>query len=467
MEFKNARKKSSRPDPEEVISLLLRETSGDSDWLWETDDQRRIVNPSRKMRDFFESDTLSGKLLLEAAAGQCWHSGNFSTGLRDLADAFIKNERFQDLILPVVRSSGETWVEISGNPRFNSKGDLLGYLGVMSDITSARESANRLSKLARYDAATGLPNRQLTIDAIDSANFERMSNGTISAVAGIVIPGLATIKTELGVRKSELKVREIAETLRIFPNNNVFLSLIGPGEICVVFRDASQRDFDINKYLSSMIYIIQSSHKDADQFVKDISYGIEYFSDDLLTADHIINAAFERAYENSKLFRPKSHTPPASAGRELHSHRPDPHVKARAILEDAISAREGVRHLLSEMKWRLHNGGSDQNDLDNIAKLAELESALSDLISSAQSGTVPKNKIKLVRKLSSLVFSFCADTGHLMVAGLKPLAASAPIAFGTLMLLYQVCEPATASILAPGGALAVVAGYFSLNLKKD
>lgn len=139
---------------------------------------------------------------------------------------------------------------------------------------------------------------------------------------------------------------------------------------------------------------------------------------------------------------------------------------AQFVLSLAPAALEGVRSLLGEQEQRLHNYPPSAIEQISLQALRELDMALAELLESAEEGGKLKRITATVRRLYDKVFSFAADTGELCVAGLKPLLASAPAAWGTWTLLGLICNPVTFATLGPIAAAAVTGGYFGLELKR-
>ena len=68
---------------------------------------------------------------------------------------------------------------LSGNPIFDERGRFLGFRGIGTDLTEQRRSEQEISRLARFDSLTGLPNRALMRQTLDEAlrNAARRQKG--------------------------------------------------------------------------------------------------------------------------------------------------------------------------------------------------------------------------------------------------------------------------------------------------
>jgi len=61
------------------------------------------------------------------------------------------------------------WIRNDGNPRYDSQGAFIGYIGFCMDITQQKAVEEQIRNLAYFDALTGLPNRRLLLDRLEQA----------------------------------------------------------------------------------------------------------------------------------------------------------------------------------------------------------------------------------------------------------------------------------------------------------
>ena len=125
----------------ETVSLLLREFEETSaDWLWQTDNSRRLVHVSPRLAFAIgaPADQLEGIPLLQALSGDAWETGNFPKSLHDMAERMKRRESFSNLIVPVT---------IDGTPRsVSGRGN-----GLMSSVIAAlAESGGPIMDIVDY-----------------------------------------------------------------------------------------------------------------------------------------------------------------------------------------------------------------------------------------------------------------------------------------------------------------------------
>lgn len=144
----------------DLIGLLLHDfEEAASDWLWRTDADGRIVSglPRFDADQVLRSGNRAPDLLQLFEKGQA---------ANELAHRIAAEASFSD---HEVRLSGEgsvRWVSLTGKPRYEN-GTFAGYQGVASDITTARESAERVEYMATHDSLTGLGNRCTLMRALE------------------------------------------------------------------------------------------------------------------------------------------------------------------------------------------------------------------------------------------------------------------------------------------------------------
>ena len=85
---------------------------------------------------------------------------------------------FSDVVVRAASDEDIHW-SLSGNPIFDDAGRFLGFRGIGTDLTEQRRSEQEISRLARFDSLTGLPNRALMRQTLEEAlrNASRRQKG--------------------------------------------------------------------------------------------------------------------------------------------------------------------------------------------------------------------------------------------------------------------------------------------------
>jgi diguanylate cyclase (GGDEF)-like protein len=326
---------------DETVSLLLREfEEEDGDWLWETDSARRIVRASPRFARSVHLDPvkINGMPLLQALAGAHWESGDFSSGLRVLADKLKNREPFRDILLPVQVGEAERWFALAASPRHDDDGTFIGFRGVGSDVTAQRESADKINRMARYDMLTGLPNRLHLNEQLGRAMAEAEKWGTRCAFMMIDLDRFKAVNDSLGHPVGDRLLGRVSERLGQLVSDNEVVGRLGGDEFAVVVRDASDTA-RVEKLAQAIIEILSRPYEvDAHTLYIGASVGVAIGPRDGRTAEMLIRSA------DLALYRSKD-----AGGGVFHTYEPQLHVKAeeRRVLEMALrqALEKGEMHL--------------------------------------------------------------------------------------------------------------------------
>jgi len=327
---------------DETLSLLLREgeRDGEADWLWEIDAQRRVAraNPRFSKSLGLDPKAINGMPFLQVLAGQTWEDGNFAAGLRDLAERLKTREPFHDLLLPVIVHGEERWWEMSASPRHDDAGMFIGFRGVGSDVTEARKSADQISKMARFDTLTGLPNRLLLNETLARAMGEAEKWGSRCAFMMIDLDRFKAVNDTLGHPVGDRLLMRVSERLKHLMSENEMVGRLGGDEFAVVVRDATDTA-GIERLAQAIIDTVSRPYEiDQNTLFIGASVGLAVGPRDGRTAEMLIRSA------DLALYRSKD-----TGGGAFHCYEPQLHMAAeeRRVLEIALrgAVENGEMHL--------------------------------------------------------------------------------------------------------------------------
>ncbi len=326
----------------EVVSLLLREfDDSGGDWMWQTDASKCLthVSPRFAFALGMESESLETKPLLQILAGDAWEAGNFTAGLRELAERLKKRESFSDLILPVKIGNESHWWELSASPRYDDRGTFLGFRGVGSDVTAQRKSADKINHMARFDTLTGLPNRLQITEALGEAMAEADRWRGKCAFMMIDLDRFKAVNDTLGHPVGDRLLTRVAERLRSIMSGKDMCGRLGGDEFAVVLADAN----DINRVTRVARQIIDtlSQPYEIDQHTLYIgaSVGTAIGPRDGRSVEMLIRSADLALYRSKDM-----------GGGSFHFYEPQLHVHAeeRRVLEIAL------RKALERNEFQVH-----------------------------------------------------------------------------------------------------------------
>ncbi len=326
----------------EVVSLLLREfDDSGGDWMWQTDASKCLTHVSPRFAYALgvEPEALETKPLLQILAGESWEAGNFSAGLRELAEKLKRRDSFSDLILPVTVAGEAHFWEMSASPRYDERGSFLGFRGVGSDVTAQRRSADKINHMARFDTLTGLPNRLQVTEALGEAMAEADRWRGRCAFMMIDLDRFKQVNDTLGHPIGDRLLTRVAERLQALMNDKDMCGRLGGDEFGVVVRDAS----DTHKLQRLARNIIETLSKpyEVDQHTLYIgaSVGTAIGPRDGRSVEMLIRSA------DLALYRSKDEGGGAHNAYEPQLHA---HAEERRVLEIAL------RQALEKKQFHIH-----------------------------------------------------------------------------------------------------------------
>lgn len=114
-----------------------------------------------------------------------------------------------------------------------------GWVATYEDVTERRRSQERLSHMARHDALTGLPNRVLFREHMDSV-LPRVRRGSSAAVLYLDLDGFKGVNDTLGHPAGDELLRMVARRLGDNTRETDLVARLGGDEFAIIQVDAEQ-----------------------------------------------------------------------------------------------------------------------------------------------------------------------------------------------------------------------------------
>ena len=151
--------------------------------------------------------------------------------------ALIQNHQEFAIEVGFEKDGGITWSIIEASVLHDSKGDVYGYMGAISDITDLKNAQLKMENLAFYDPLTNLSNRRLFKDRLIKAVSESKRRGTFAALLFLDLDQFKRINDSLGHDAGDQLLIEVARRLEGSVRETDTVSRIGGDEFTVLLGD--------------------------------------------------------------------------------------------------------------------------------------------------------------------------------------------------------------------------------------
>jgi diguanylate cyclase (GGDEF)-like protein len=210
--------------------VLEFENSGRG-WFWETNAEGTLSYVSQQLSDDFEcdpSDLLGRQFVDLMSVDSDAHEERKTLGFH-LSARFP----FSDVVVRAASDRDIHW-SLSGNPIFDERGRFLGFRGIGADLTEQRRSEQEITRLARFDSLTGLPNRAMMRQTLDEAlkNAARRQKGC--ALFLIDLDRFKNVNDTLGHPVGDALLRQVAQRLTSVMGDHGQIGRLGGDEFKAV-----------------------------------------------------------------------------------------------------------------------------------------------------------------------------------------------------------------------------------------
>lgn len=244
---------------ERLVREFEQQSAG---WFWEADEHGRLRYISDKVARLLcaPGDSVIGlplTTLFHTAEGE-------DAGGRTLAFHLSSRTAFSDLPVCSTRSPDHHW-SISGRPILDRLGHPLGYIGHGSDLTEKRRAEAEITRLALFDALTGLANRQRMQLVLQQKLSQSAATYRPTTLFLMDLDRFKAVNDTLGHPAGDELLKQVASRLLQCVRDTAVVGRLGGDEFQIVMSNTDDRHAiaaladEIIQSLSQPYYIADTS----------------------------------------------------------------------------------------------------------------------------------------------------------------------------------------------------------------
>jgi diguanylate cyclase (GGDEF)-like protein/PAS domain S-box-containing protein len=205
---------------------------------------------------------------------------------------------FRDFEVARALPDGNTrYFSVSGQPRYDSQGNFLGYRGVGRDVTEIALARERIASLAYSDPLTGLANRISLSPALEQAIERARRQGAKLAGVFLDLDGFKQINDRHGHAAGDAFLVEVAQRLRRNVRASDLVARLGGDEFFVMLEGV-QDLAGVERVVVKIIDALRRPYPGIGEATRRVSatLGISIFPDDAPDATTLVEHADEAMY---------------------------------------------------------------------------------------------------------------------------------------------------------------------------
>ena len=203
-----------------------------------TDAALRIVqvNPAFSEITGYAAEEVLGRSPSMLGSGR--HGEDF---FRDLLATLVATGRWQGEVWNR-RKDGDLYVQWMSAVRIGEADAPEGFVATMTDITSRKQSEERLRFRANHDALTGLPNRRLFEDRLQSAIASALRHGEQFALMLVDLDRFKGVNDRFGHLAGDALLVEVGRRLQLCVRASDTVARLGGDEFAVILGEVGGRE---------------------------------------------------------------------------------------------------------------------------------------------------------------------------------------------------------------------------------
>jgi diguanylate cyclase (GGDEF)-like protein len=231
-------------------------------WIWASDAEGRLIYLSSAAADKLGRETadMVGQPIISLFQVE---AENPDGNDRPLNFQLSARNRITDVIVrvePATHSRDRTWWSISGQPKIDSAGRLLGYRGSAKDVTVEFRRKLEDTRLAEHDSLTGLFNRHHMQRKLDSTLAACKMSKRSCGLMMLDLDRFKQVNDTMGHPAGDELLRQVAERLGAVIGEKGCIGRLGGDEFQVILPDMDDRG-TLGSLADKIIQILSSPYQ--------------------------------------------------------------------------------------------------------------------------------------------------------------------------------------------------------------
>ena len=187
----------------------------------------------------------------------------------------------------------------------NEKKQIVGYQGIIRDITATKQAEETIRHMAYHDALTGLPNRILFNDRLTMAMANAQRAEKNAAVMMLDLDKFKQVNDVLGHKIGDLLLKAVAERLKKTLRKSDTVARMGGDEFMIILPEIAH-EYDAGMVAEKIIEVFQRPFRlETKELSVTTSVGVSIFPKDGADTDTLIKNADIAMYCSKGLGRNK------------------------------------------------------------------------------------------------------------------------------------------------------------------
>lgn len=277
-------------------------------------------------------------------------------GLREIRLALREQREGRAVLRNYRKDGGLFWNDLHIAPVRDDAGKVTHFVGVLNDITDAKNYERQLEHQANYDTLTGLANRNLLQDRLKQAIAHANRQNHIVAVLVIDLDHFKFVNDSLGHSAGDELLKTVAERLKSCVREGDTVARLGGDEFVLILPHQTNVEV-ISKVMRRVVDSISSAPRITEivqrvldtvsqtvvlagrEFIVTCSIGLSFYPQDGQDAETLLKNADAAMYRAKEL------------GRNRFCFYT---AELNARIEDRLSLQAMLRHALEHEEFLLH-----------------------------------------------------------------------------------------------------------------